>query len=67
MMPRTYCCPFWLYERKGCIHCEAGKLIFSDPSDFSDYADRYCAINPGWKNCTLAQSKLRSYERICDE
>lgn len=62
-MPRIYCCPFWIYSRNGSIYCEAGKLIFSDHMEMVDYSGRYCAVNPGWKYCTLAQNKLRSYER----
>jgi len=62
-MARTWCCPFWQWERPKVIRCEAGRLDFSDNHEMHEYADLYCSVNPEWEHCTLAQCRLRSYER----
>lgn len=46
-----------------CIHCEGGRMEFPDRKAAVEYADRYCASQNGWKECSVAASLLQYYER----
>ncbi len=62
-MPLTWCCPFFTWEEKNCVHCEGAKLRFGTAEGRLDYARRFCANASGWKDCTLAQNLVREFER----
>ena len=62
-MPRVFECPFFKWEERRRIHCEAGVLDFMSSEAFRDYCDKLCGNNPGWKGCTLAQSLGMEYEK----
>lgn len=38
-------------------------MDFPSKEAFNDYATRFCANNPGWRSCTIAQNLGRHYER----
>ena len=60
---RTWICPFFKYDKRLEVSCEAGKLCFPDREAVMDYAQHYCAQLNGWERCTLARALLRYYER----
>lgn len=65
-MPCTFTCPYFKWEEGLCLHCEAGRIKFKDYTERREYIYRYCAVNPGWESCTLAQNITRRYERTND-
>ena len=60
---RTWCCPYFGWDEKLCIHCDAGRLKFPDRKAITGYAERYCGDVNGWTKCTVAQELNRYYER----
>ena len=46
---------------------EGGRMEFPDRKAATEYADRYCAAQSGWKACSVAASLLRYYERKEDQ
>ena len=38
-------------------------MEFPDRKAATEYADRYCAAQSGWEECSVAASLLRYYER----
>ena len=42
-------------------------MEFPDRKAATEYADRYCADLNGWKECSVAASLLRYYERKEDQ
>lgn len=60
---RAWSCPFYTWSERLGVHCEGGRLRFPDKDAADEYANRYCAENSGWKNCTVARALLRYYER----
>ncbi len=60
---RTWTCPFFKWDERLCVHCEGGRMVFPDWKAATEYADRYCAAQSGWKACSVAASLLRYYER----
>ena len=61
---KFWACPFFKWDDQTKVACEGGcKLIFPDKRTACDFMDRYCANNPGWRSCTLAQSLLLYHER----
>lgn len=42
-------------------------MEFPDRKAATEYADRYCAAQSGWKACSVAASLLRYYERKEDQ
>ena len=60
---REWVCPYWMYERKLMLVCEAGCIKFPSREAWDDYVDGYCDNPQGWKDCTLAQNLCRDYER----
>lgn len=63
-MPTVYCCPFYSWEEKHKVHCEGGVMNFLDAEAMREYISQYCAQNPGWKKCTVAQNLQNTYERV---
>lgn len=62
-MPRTYVCPFFMWERGKTLRCERCRMDFPDEAAKKEYADKYCAETQGWRACTVARALLRWYER----
>lgn len=62
-MPRVFECPFFKWEEKLRIHCEAGVLDFMSRDGYKDYCDKFCGDALGWKGCTLAQNLGMEYEK----
>ena len=61
---KKWACPFYQSDMKLCVHCERGSRVrFPDLSAENDYADRHCASATGWKDCSIAKSLLKFYER----
>lgn len=62
-MPKSYCCPYYLWEEPLCIYCEGGKLRFRDIAHRRDYVYTYCAAVPGFEACSVAATITKSFER----
>ena len=60
---RTWMCPFFVWDEMLAIHCEGGRLTFKDREQMLEYIDRHCACLQGWKNCSMAISLEKYYER----
>ena len=60
---KTWCCPFFKWDEKLCVHCEGGRAVFPDMGARADYINRYCADVLGWKKCSLAGLMAGYYER----
>ena len=58
---KTWTCPFFKYDKRLEVSCEAGRLCFPDREAVMDYARRYCAQLNGWERCTLARALLQEY------
>lgn len=59
---KTFICPFFKWDERLGVHCEGGKVVFPDRAAAEDYIDRHCGAG-GWRNCSVASSLLRYYER----
>lgn len=66
-MPKTWICPFYQRAQTGVVSCEGGRMDFPSEDAFNDYTRRFCANNPGWRRCTIAQSLGRYYEREIED
>ena len=64
---KTWSCPFFVWDERFAVHCEGGRLRFPDREAINEYADRFCAGDMGWKNCTVARNLLLFYERAGEE
>lgn len=62
-MGKTYCCPFYRWEEKRCVHCEGGTVQLPDKAAQDAYINRFCSSNPAWQNCPIAEELLNYYER----
>lgn len=60
-MPKTYFCPYYKYDEKRLLRCEAGHLDFYSAEQKSQYIEQYCANLSGYKYCTLASSLEHLY------
>lgn len=63
-MPMTYCCPFWTWEEKHALHCKGATISFRGKMERKSFVMSYCANNPGWRRCPMAQEMLEEYERM---
>lgn len=61
---KTWACPFFGWDERLCIHCEGGCMRFRDRKEAVEFQDSYCASLNGWKDCTVASSVMRYYERV---
>lgn len=62
-MPKSYFCPYYLWEEPLCVYCEGGKLRFRDFAHRRDYVYTYCAAVKGFEACSVAGAITKSYER----
>lgn len=60
---KTFACPFFKWDERLCVHCEGGRPTFPDRAAATEYIDRYCADVNGWRDCSIAKTLLRYYER----
>lgn len=61
---RTWCCPFYRYDKKCEVHCEDGSLVrLKDKQVFAQFADRFCGNAQGWRQCQIAASLVRIAEK----
>ena len=60
---RSWSCPFFKWDERLAVHCEGGRLTFPDRDAARAYAERYCAGERGWKQCTLSRALELYYER----
>lgn len=64
----TWECPYFSWDEKRgkkiCVHCEGGRIDLADKISTKEYTNSYCANNPGWKKCTVAQMLTKQYERM---
>ena len=57
-MPRAFQCPY--FRRASAprrrVNCSCGALQFPSLQGYLEYTKTYCAANPGWEKCALAQA-----------
>lgn len=58
----SWACPYFAWDAKRVIKCEAGRLIFPTYAAEKDFADRYCANVDGWPRCPHAHGWTQYYE-----
>lgn len=59
----TWACPFFTWDEKRAVHCEAGVIRFPDRTSIQDYSRAYCANVEQWHGCSLAAALLAHYDR----
>lgn len=62
----SWACPYFSYDAKRVIKCEAGRITFPDRQAEREHTHNFCADIDGWKRCTLAALMSDYYERIND-
>ena len=67
-MPIVMYCPFITVDYKSVngklrIRCERALIEFADGRERKEFICKYCGSLNGWKDCTIAQSAMRHYER----
>lgn len=62
----TWACPYFSYDAKRIVKCEAGRITFPDREAEREHTHAFCADVDGWKRCTLAALMSDYYERIND-
>ncbi len=59
-----WCCPYFRWESKGAVCCEAGRLHLPGGETAAEFYRCFCANNPGWRHCTAARALNLHYERL---
>lgn len=59
----TWTCPFFKWDEKMAVHCEAGVARFPDRTSIQAYSRDYCANLEQWRECSLAAALLAHYDR----
>lgn len=59
---KYWVCPFFKWDGKMEISCEAGRVQFPTKDSANEYMNAYCACDTNWKGCTLAAALLKYYE-----
>lgn len=59
----NWVCPYYIWNQKNDVHCEACVLKFKDSEQKRDFAFRYCCNLDNWTRCTMADSLNEFYER----
>ena len=57
---RLWQCPYFRWDERQAIHCEAGCVAFPVRPTYLTYASEYCCDN--WRRCTLARALERQYD-----
>lgn len=60
---KTWECPYFVWDDRLVVHCEAGRIQFPDVKNAEEFIDRFCARERGWKYCTLARNLDLYYEK----
>lgn len=58
----NFICPYYSYDKKGFVKCEAGRIAFPFAAVSNGYFDNYCR-SFNWQNCTLAKALNEKYEK----
>lgn len=58
---RLWVCPFFGWDERAAVHCEAGVIRLRDQRSINVYAANFCGGD--WESCTLARALLAAYER----
>ena len=66
-MPDVMYCPFLTSDYKNIngrlrIRCEKALVDFNTDAERMEYICKYCGSFKGWKDCTIAQSRMNHYE-----
>ena len=61
---KTFVCPFFRWDERLRIHCEGGRISFRDRQEAEEYIEHNCGELNRWRECSIARSLLRYYERI---
>lgn len=56
-------CPYFRWDKKTDLYCEAGILKFKDAERKKSYAAAYCCSLNNWETCSLATALSRFYEK----
>ena len=59
----SWACPFFTWDEKLAVHCEAGVVRFPDKVSIKEYSNHYCANLEQWRGCSLAAALLAHYDR----
>lgn len=59
---KSWVCPFFKWDGKKEIHGECGKITFPSRATADEYMTNYCADNPGWKKCPIADAIYHYYD-----
>lgn len=59
----NWVCPYYKWDKKLDLHCEAGILKFKAGNQKRDYAVRYCCNLVDWERCSLAAALSHFYEK----
>lgn len=59
----TWCCPFFRWDAKRVVRCEAGRITFPDREAEKSHTKAHCASVDGWRRCSLASFLTEFYDR----
>lgn len=57
---KFWSCPFFKWDGRAEVSCEAGRPRFPTPKTANEYMNRYCAGD--WRACSLAAALLKYYD-----
>ncbi len=60
---RRWACPFFRWDEKLRVVCDAGKVNFPDGVAKREYANEFCGSVKGWESCTMAAMLVHYYDR----
>lgn len=60
---RRWQCPYFKWDEKATIHCEAGVIRFPDRRACTQYETAFCASKDGWQYCSLSDALSEYYDR----
>ena len=61
---KIFTCPYFIYDKKDCITCEAGTIRMPLKQLLDEYAEKYCQAEYGYYHCTLAKVLSLFYDNI---
>ena len=66
-MPRTWACPYYIWEEGLVLHCQGATLRFKNKEERREFVYPYCAAVPGWEKCTIARQLQKRNERCASD
>jgi len=60
---KYWACPFFKWDGKQEISCEAGRVRLPDADSANAYMNAFCADSSNWKRCSLAAALMDYYEK----